>query len=46
MIFTISPASAGDIYFVCADSRGLIKRKKRRTKKQIKLYYPWPLGQR
>ena len=40
----LSPAVAGDIYFVRADRRGLIKRKKRRTRKQIKLYYPWPTG--
>jgi len=27
----IFPAAAGDIYFVCADRRGLIKRKKRKA---------------
>ena len=32
--FTIPPAAAGDIYFVRADRRGLIKRKKERPRRK------------
>ena len=36
----LSPAAAGDIYFVRADRRGLIKRKKRKAPQKNDLYYP------
>ena len=35
----LSPAAAGDIYFVRADRRGLIKHKKRYTPQKNNLYY-------
>jgi len=38
----IFPAAAGDIYFVRADRRGLIKRKKERPSGQAISIYPTP----
>ena len=36
----LSPAAAGDIYFVRADRRGIIKSKKRSTPQKSSIYYP------
>ena len=38
----LSPAAAGDIYFVRADRRGLIKRKKERPSGQTIFIHPTP----
>ena len=38
----LSPAAAGDIYFVRADRRGLIKRKKERLSGQAIFIHPTP----
>ena len=38
----LSPAAAGDIYFVRADRRGLIKRKKERPSGQAIFIHPTP----
>ena len=41
-VIYLSPAAAGDIYFVRADRRGLIKRKKERLSGQAISIHPTP----